>query len=978
VAGTLGYAASARLVDKDLLSKSLVPEINRTIEEGFWIAASQALNQDTGLAFDRNDAGRIGDFELLDFPSGDVYGRSSVVWKPITTQQKSIVGTVVKTGCRAVEVRVTKSNSNAFAAASSVCIGCEIRSDNEVISDEIREVSFDGDRIVQQFDAPEQVCKVGISVWVVDEDQSSLVYREHGVLVRQVVSNFGIVGAEGRLQGGWSNHVNPKGAEGRLADAESFKRVQYERRELGGYENDLWVSASRKQREKMLRLRPDISGARFFPIGWEPEFATWLKELTSVVDIERVLLIDPYFDPVGLISLIARAGVQNAKYSVLTAFNHRPKGGEVSRHQLTERCEQLRTVLPTYFRIEEIAPVGASDDALIHDRYLMLWNRAGEVVRAFSLTNSLQGATREHPMLATPIPTDVLPEVVSYIRKIQSGEHPRGTAVTVKTLWEKYPAERKRNAVAGPDYRGIAEVLLRKRFDNNFSAQTALDDAGICDSATNQFNLEAVKGRLIGPEPTESPRVRMSIEGWSALSEVSVRTEEEAGMSLLHDVIVATGNPGLDLVEEVITGAPVRQMPSGTANAEVAAEDLTMASAVLHPFQRALKNANSLLDRPWEFRGVSVWPLTQAVRFLAAKYPDRLIRALGQLVDCYSPTLRDGGATPATYPVARAISIALSHVGVSFYRPEREALETAFIASRVGLLRAIGTASVCGRFIDGTIVQESSLNRLRLPADELVFAVAHIHNSLLSQRSRVRESSLSPYDAATIDSKLLISRRLLSESFPPNLTKEKLRGVANAISGPLEGHDAIELQRILDDAAKIGTLEIGLSHSLFFELFISKVSEFIDTKTRSIFYLPVDGPLTLVMAQVSGSANEESRGIFFCNVARIGDQFLNQLRAPFLRSKDYTSWKNARDGALWIVVFIDALESVAQADGVDEVPGDLTTLRSELESALRPFPEEERFGSHIDWFADFVRQAQGKIRVMELAEQLHRTLKSAQ
>ena len=126
-----------------------------------------------------------------------------------------------------------------------------------------------------------------------------------------------------------------------------------------------------------------------------------------------------------------------------------------------------------------------------------------------------------------------------------------------------------------------------------------------------------------------------------------------------------------------------------------------------------------------------------------------------------------------------------------------------------------------------------SLNRLRLRADELVFAVAHIHNSLLSQRSRVRESSPSPYDAATIDSKLLISRRLLSGDFPPNLTMEKLRGVAHAISGPLEGHEAIELQRILDGAAKIGTLEIGLSHSLFFELFISKVSEFSDTKTQA-------------------------------------------------------------------------------------------------------------------------------------------------
>ena len=439
----------------------------------------------------------------------------------------------------------------------------------------------------------------------------------------------------------------------------------------------------------------------------------------------------------------------------------------MSRQQLIQQCEHLRAVLPTHFRIEEVAPDRANRAQLIHDRYLMLWNQAGEVVRAFSLTNSLQGATRQHPMLATPIPADVLPEVVSYIRETQSGKLPRGTPVTVKTLWEKQTAsERKRNAAAGPDYRVIAEVLLHKRFDNNLSAQTALDAAGISDSATNRFNLEAVKGRLIGPDRVKSCRVRMSIKRWSALSEVSVRTEDEAGLSLLHDVVVAAGNSGLDLVEEVIARAPVRRMPSGTANAEVVAEDFAIASAVLYPFSRALKYANSLLDQPWEFRGVSVWPLTQAVRFLAANYPDRLVRALEQLIDCYSPTLRDGGATPATHPVARAISIALSHISASFYRATGEALEDAFITSRVELLRAVGAVSVSGRFIDGKTVQESYLNRLHLSADERVFAMAHIHNSLQFQRSRVRESSPSPYDAATIDSKLLISRRLLSESFP--------------------------------------------------------------------------------------------------------------------------------------------------------------------------------------------------------------------
>lgn len=54
------------------------------------------------------------------------------------------------------------------------------------------------------------------------------------------------------------------------------------------------------------------------------------------------------------------------------------------------------------------------DKKKIHDRYIITYNK-DTINKGFHLSNSIQGATKHHPLLITPIPLDVLEKVNNYI-----------------------------------------------------------------------------------------------------------------------------------------------------------------------------------------------------------------------------------------------------------------------------------------------------------------------------------------------------------------------------------------------------------------------------------------------------------------------------------------------------------------------------------------------------------------------------------
>ncbi len=963
VSNAVAYSASTRLLVKRALVEVLAPGAIAEIERSVWIWIAKSLDAETSLDFTRSDAGRMGDFEVLDFPAADVYGRSAIGWSCVTVNESS-----AKRSSHSIEVRIRKTPKTIFdEELDALYIACQLGTDNDIASDEIRRTVFDGDTIIERFESPTEICKVGVRIWAARGDSELLLYEDHKPVVRVIQSNFGVVSATGQVKGGWSKHLKTGSKD--VSEVEQFRRVFFESAVLGGYEKDPWVPSARAQRELMTRLLPDTSGAKFFPIGWEADLADWLKKLTEGPNVGSFLLIDPYFDGNALIHTFARAGAADCEYKVLTEFNHRPDKGKQGRKRLVATCERLRATLPGHFSFLEISPAGSSTKQLIHDRVIILKDHGGMVLNAFSLTNSLQGATRRQPMLVTPVPADVLPDVIGHAEQILSGKPRPDVSARVETIWQNDPSVTPRAVSVQPTcFRLVAEFLLRgtripRRFRMEDTAKAALQKAGIYDPRMGHFVAPAVEQRLGGI----SIKARATDRAWSAISEVSVRMEDEAGLGALDKLVLPMGESGFDLPARVIEEAASHASPLGIADRGWTGVDLSIARGVQVPFAEALIFADGLLRDPHELSGATPWPFFQAVRYLTRRRPERMVRAFDALVQRYKATLDGDSTTLASGPWARAISLAVRNIAASLYFG-RDTTMRCLLRSNVPLMRALGGETWLNEFRAARTPEPSTVY-LELPENERLLILARATQLLRAHRARLFKQSGMTTDVSLLDSKLDRLRQLLLENWPRRPTESELREITHALSGPLEGADATELYRTFEQAALQTGFDIQLGAQLLLSILVVKLQQFESGAATRGFYLPVDGPLTLVCAKALSELDPKARREHLEQLERVGQVFLDRLRTPFFRSREYTLWSCARNGGTWLIAYSDAIESAYKSRG-EPLPARLESARSEVLPVLQLVPDEERVQQPLDWFRDFVAKAQEAGTVMDLADYL--------
>lgn len=187
------------------------------------------------------------------------------------------------------------------------------------------------------------------------------------------------------------------------------------RQRVKTWNNDEWIDVNHQFLDWVKKSREEPSEARFFPsqagqsyIGGAL-FVQWLKEAFGKYPEHQWVLVDPYFDEIGL-QLLSSAGSCTIHFDVVTTEQTgTPDRNESWRERLQtagrEFCQHTRARLQLYIL----------KDKAIHDRYLWIEDNEGEVIEGFHLSNSLQGATQLYPLLITPIPKDVLCQVQQYV-----------------------------------------------------------------------------------------------------------------------------------------------------------------------------------------------------------------------------------------------------------------------------------------------------------------------------------------------------------------------------------------------------------------------------------------------------------------------------------------------------------------------------------------------------------------------------------
>lgn len=184
---------------------------------------------------------------------------------------------------------------------------------------------------------------------------------------------------------------------------------------MKAWQSDEWIDVNHRFLDWVKQSKEVSSSARFFPpqagqsyIGGAL-FVQWLKEAFEKYPEHQWVLVDPYFDEIGL-QIFSLAGSCAIHFDVVTTEQTgAPNRNESWRERLQtagrEFCQHTLARLQLYIL----------KDKAIHDRYLWIEGNDGEVIEGFHLSNSLQGATQLYPLLITPIPKDVLRQVQQYV-----------------------------------------------------------------------------------------------------------------------------------------------------------------------------------------------------------------------------------------------------------------------------------------------------------------------------------------------------------------------------------------------------------------------------------------------------------------------------------------------------------------------------------------------------------------------------------
>ncbi|TXT29788.1 MAG: hypothetical protein FD131_2254 [Rhodocyclaceae bacterium] len=416
------FSAAITTVDKERLfttARGLDPELVRFMVH--------RLNADTGLDFAALDATRFGDLELLVFPTLDDHEREllDVSWLDGYKTLAVKLNLMQLPGFSKffVHARIMNDEQRAFSSIASVSKGAT----------NVIECSFELPvglgNIADALELEIHGMKDGDAAATLCCNWKTYYFREISISGHAV----GYSSAEVKL--GWLDKALKKTLRG----SARVKAVQTVNRgdlgyssTVGGRQPDPWVTANRKVSDLLGILHPPKSEARFFGRLSEGEgterlqFAEWIKQQFAKYRDHQIIYFDPYFETAGIGLFVANAS-DNGEYVIFTtvsptkpsAQTQSPSSGDdldPSRvDNLLASCKQLQGLMQ---RIN-LKILGVKPGAL-HDRYLLVADGRGLPVTGFNLSNSIQKANEDHPLLITPIPMDALHEVFNYATRLIS------------------------------------------------------------------------------------------------------------------------------------------------------------------------------------------------------------------------------------------------------------------------------------------------------------------------------------------------------------------------------------------------------------------------------------------------------------------------------------------------------------------------------------------------------------------------------
>ncbi|MHA3050737.1 VPA1262 family protein, partial [Acinetobacter sp. ANC 4639] len=195
--------------------------------------------------------------------------------------------------------------------------------------------------------------------------------------------------------------------------------------QIGEHTNDPWVNYNRLAQDNTHRLFPKNSTGRFFPTLSESKgtsrlsLSDWLRNIFNRYQDAKIAWIDPFMEDAG-IEILHRMGTSKGDYLIITTEKQQKEEDCIKANQpnriskLLLSCEEWGK---GYFGNVKLKVLTVPEGKL-HDRMILIRAENDEPLAGYHLSNSIQRANENFPLLATPIPLDVLPDVFKFTDEI--------------------------------------------------------------------------------------------------------------------------------------------------------------------------------------------------------------------------------------------------------------------------------------------------------------------------------------------------------------------------------------------------------------------------------------------------------------------------------------------------------------------------------------------------------------------------------
>lgn len=352
------------------------------------------LQENTHLPFGK-DYDHVGNLEVLLTPSRGASGKLLI-------------------NCSLVDDRMGLQvlvNKELLHGVSRVVVNVRMMSDNKAFCDTISSKdTIMGSDLKIDISSNTQIDSVFTKVWLENDVTSWLVYDSALAIIKQISFTMTVIGQQIKASTDWLERLKNNLPDNKKSIVNKAGRIEHgaEETHIVGDSKKSWSDRDRTFK-KILKTKD-----MFFPKGWNSEsneigklsFLEWFKEQCK--GCSTVFLQDPYFEDVALYFLASIT--TNPEIVVLTQTRLKTNPDNTSSFvPIDEEGERKKKILnylksyPTLFgrmnlKIIDV-PVGS---AILHDRYMFFYREKGSV-DAFSLSNSLQGATNKQPLLVTQI-----------------------------------------------------------------------------------------------------------------------------------------------------------------------------------------------------------------------------------------------------------------------------------------------------------------------------------------------------------------------------------------------------------------------------------------------------------------------------------------------------------------------------------------------------------------------------------------------